>query len=118
MFAIFLIYTLSSGLPLIKLVFVSIRKLVHFSSTLVHPALKCWGWSLLFSQKYATGKSICIWFEPKVKLWAYLFIVIVITMLLYFLVIVSETSKGIDLNFLAYSELLGVSDCANKTISQ
>ena len=39
-------------------------------------------------------------------------------MLLYFLVIVSETSKGIDLNFLAYSELLGVSECANKTISQ
>ena len=72
----------------------------------------------MFFQKYATGKSTCIWFEPKMKLWAYLFIVIIITVLLYFLAIVSATSMGIDLEFSAYSELVGVSLCANKTISQ
>ena len=38
------------------------------------------------------------------KLWAYLFIVIIITVLLYFLAIVSATSKGIDLKFSAYSD--------------
>ena len=51
------------------------------------------------------------------KLWAYLFIVIIISMLLYFLAIVSATNKGIDLKFSAYSELIGVAWCANKTIS-
>ena len=72
----------------------------------------------MFFQKYATGKSICIWFAPKMKLWAYLFIVIIITVLLYFLAIVSATSMGTDLEFSAYSELVGVSLFANKTISQ
>ena len=43
------------------------------------------------------------------KLWAYWFIVIIITMLLYFLVIVSATCKGIDLKFSAYSELVDMS---------
>ena len=62
----------------------------------------------MFFQKYATGKSTCIWFEPKMKLWAYLFIVIIISVLLYFLAIVPATNKGIDLKFSAYSELIGV----------
>ena len=53
----------------------------------------------MFSQKHATGKSLCIWFEPKMKLWDYLFIVIIITtVLLCFLATVSATSKGTDLN--------------------
>ena len=63
----------------------------------------------MFSQKYATGLSICICAEPKIKLWAYLFIVINIIVLLYYLAIVSTTSKKIDLKFSAYSELGDVS---------
>ena len=43
------------------------------------------------------------------KLWAYLFIVTIIIMLLYYLTIVSTTSKEIDLKFSAYSELVDVS---------
>ena len=42
------------------------------------------------------------------KLWAYLCIVIIISVLLYFLAIVPATNKGIDLKFSAYSELIGV----------
>ena len=38
--------------------------------------------------------------------------------LLYFLAIVSKTSKDIDLKFSAYSELVGVSSCASKTLYQ
>ena len=108
MFAIFLNYALSSGFPLIKPVFVSIQKLVFKIGNFVS---KIWGWSLVFFQKYATGKSICIWFEPKMKLLPYLFIVIIIMVLLYFLAIVSATSKGNDNTFSAYSELVGVLMC-------
>ena len=51
------------------------------------------------------------------KLWAYLFIAIIISVLLYFLAIVPATNKGIDLKFSAYSELIGVAWCSNKIIS-
>ena len=63
----------------------------------------------MFFQNYATGKSICIWFESKMKLWACLFIVIIITVLLYYLAIISATTKGTDLKFSAYSDLVDVS---------
>ena len=62
----------------------------------------------MFSQKYSTEKSICIWFEPKMKMWVYLFILIIV-ILIIILAIVSAISKGIDLKFSAYSELVGVS---------
>ena len=55
----------------------------------------------MLSQKYATGTSICIWFDHKMKLWVYLVTVVIFTALLYFLAIVSATSKGIDIKFLA-----------------
>ena len=42
------------------------------------------------------------------KLRAYLFIVIIITVLLYFLAIALATNKDIDLKFSAYSELAGM----------
>ena len=45
------------------------------------------------------------------KLLPYLFIVIIIMVLLYFLAIVSATSKGNDNTFSAYSELVGVLMC-------
>ena len=61
----------------------------------------------MFSQKYATGKSICIWVKSKMKLWVCLFIVAIITVWLYFLAIVSATSKGTDLTFSTYSEFVG-----------
>ena len=57
-----------------------------------------------------------MWFEPKMKLWAYLFIVIIIIILLYYLTIVSTTSKETDLKFSAYSELGDV--CLDVQIKQ
>ena len=43
------------------------------------------------------------------NLWVYLFIAVIFTALLYFFVIISATSKGIDHKFLAYFEVVGIS---------
>ena len=98
MFAIFLHYTLPFGFPLIKIGNFSSRcaKNVRVVSC-VFPE-KCnreVDMYLVWAQNEAVGLLTS----------TYLFL---ITVLLYFLAIVSATSKGIDHKFSAYSELVGV----------
>ena len=78
MFAIFLNYTLPSGFPLVKLVFVY---------AFVNESIRIGNFSSPSSKNLRV--AFCV--------------------LLYFLAIVSATSKDMGLTFLAYPELFGVS---------